>query len=106
MLDFVHSSQLSQSLLFMHHFCETSACPYLLQHRQGPNFKLLGDATEGPAKDTWFEHRSESPLLTFSRLEFSLNEHDAAPTDLQQPSVGLLLMRAGGPSQLLQLRQA
>ena len=60
--------------------------PYLLQHREGPNCKLLCGATMVPAQDTWFVHRSDSPVLTFLGLEFSLNEHDVAPKDLQQPS--------------------
>ena len=58
-----------------------------------------------PAQDTWFASRLDSPVLTFWRLEFSQNEHVVVPTGLQQPNVGLFLIRAGGPSQLLQLRQ-
>ena len=75
-----------------HQFREASGTRfplYLLQHRQGPNCKLLCGATMVPAQDTWFVHRSDSPVLTFCRLEFSLNEHDVAPKDLQQPNVGL-----------------
>ena len=58
-----------------------------------------------PAQDTRFVSRLDSPVLTFWRLEFSLNEHVVAPTGLQQPNVGLFLIRAGGPSQLPQLHQ-
>ena len=92
-----------------HEICEVSASgtgfpPYLLEHRQRPNCKLLCGATEVRAQDTWFVHRSDSPVLTFWRLGFSLDEHDVALKDLQQPSVGLFLIRAG-PSRMLQLRQ-
>ena len=58
-----------------------------------------------PAQDTWFVHRSDSPILTFCRLKFPLNEHDVAPKDLQQPNVRLSLVPAGEPSRMLQLRQ-
>ena len=50
-------------------------------------------------------HRSDSPILTFGKLEFSLIKHGVASTCLQQPNVGLFPIRAGGPSRLLQWRQ-
>ena len=89
---------------FLDHFCSCIATlaiicvklrlevsPYFLQHRQGPNCKLLCGATMVPAQDTWFVHLSDSPVLTIWRLEFPLNEHDVAPKCLQQPNVGLFL---------------
>ena len=50
--------------------------PNLLQHRQGPNCKLSCGATMVPAQDTWFAHRSDSPVLPFWTLEFSMNDDD------------------------------
>ena len=58
-----------------------------------------------PARETWFVHRSDSPVLTFWKLEVSLIWHGVVPTGLRQPNVGLIPIRAGGPSRLLQLRQ-
>ena len=78
------------------------ACTSCHHQRQGPNCTLSCGVL---AQDTWFVGRSDSPVLTFGRLKFHLNEHVVAPTGLQQPNVGLFLIRAGGPSQLLQLRQ-
>ena len=68
--------------------------------RQGPSYTFSSGA-----EDTWFVHRSDSPVLTFWKLEFSPNERGAAPTSLRQPNVGLFPIRAGGPSRLLRLRQ-
>ena len=49
------------------------------------NYKLLCGAKVVLAQGTWFGRRSDSPILTFWRLELSLNEHDVLPKDLQQP---------------------
>ena len=88
------------------HFCEASVTgfPVLASTPTGPNCKLSCGATMVPAQDTWCVHRSGSPVLPFWTLEFSLSEDDVAHQDLQQPNVGLLLIRAG-PSRMLQLRQ-
>ena len=69
--------------------------------RHSSRLAIISDRTQ----DTWFVHRSDSPVLTFKKLEISLNEHGVAPTTLQQPNVGLFPIRAGGPSRLLRLRQ-
>ena len=57
--------------------------------RQVPSCTLSCGATVVLAQDAWFGRRSDSPVLTLSRLEFSLNEHGVAPTDVKQPNVGL-----------------
>ena len=54
-------------------------------NREVPNCTLSCGPTVVPAQDSWFVHRSDSPVLTFWKLEFSLNEHGVAPTSLQQP---------------------
>ena len=72
--------------------------------RQGPNLHAFVWRNNGSGP-RYFVRHSDSPVLTFWRLEFSVNEHVVAPTGLQQPNVGLFLIRAGGPSQLLQSRQ-
>ena len=84
-------------------FVTTLLTTFVHQQRQGPSCTLSCGATMVLAQDTWFR-RSDSPVLTFWRLEFSLNEH-VVPTSLQQLKVGLFLIRASEPSQLLQLRQ-
>ena len=72
---------------------------FVHRQRQGPSCTLSCGATMVLDQDTWFGRRSDSPVLTFWRLEFSLNEHGVAPTGLQQPNVGLFLIRAGELSQ-------
>ena len=69
----------------LNHFRPLQVAPCLLQKRQGPNCKLLCGAAMVRAQDTWFVRRSDSQVLTFWRLELSLNEHDVAPTGLYQP---------------------
>ena len=73
--------------------------------RQVPNYTSSCGAAMVPAQGTLFVRRSDSPTQTFWRREFSPNERDAAPIDLQQPNVELFPIRVGEPSQLLQLRQ-
>ena len=103
-ITFVHASRPLQSILRSFSFGYRLPCT-LPQHQQEPNCKLLCGAKVVLAQGTWFGRRSDSPVLTFGRLEFSLNEHDVAPKGLQQPGVRLFLNRAGEPSRLLQLRQ-
>ena len=62
--------------------------------RQGPNYTFSCSAAVVLAQDTWFVHRSDSPVLTFWKLEFSPNERGVAPTSLRQPNVGLFPIRA------------
>ena len=57
------------------------------------------------ARSALFVHHSNSPTLTFWRLEFSLNESGAEPTDLHQRSVELFLFRVDGPSRSQQLHR-
>ena len=55
--------------------------------QQGLDGTFSCGAAVVPAQDTWFVHRSDSPVLTSWKLEFSLNERGVAPTSLQQPNV-------------------
>ena len=115
--NFVHSSQSSWPLLFMHRgalneFLMTDEIDASTKHHPTafittcrPNYTFSCAVEVVPAQDTRFAHRSDSPVLTFWELEFFLNEHGVAPTSLQQPNVGLFPIRAGGPSRLLRLRQ-
>ena len=73
--------------------------------RQGPNYTFSCGETVDPARDTWFVHRSDSPVLTFWKLELSLNEHGVAPIRLQQQDVGHFPIRVDEPSRLLRLHQ-
>ena len=72
--------------------------------QQEPSWTFSCDATVVLVRETWFVHRSDSLVLTFWQLEFSLNERDVAPTSLPQPSVGLFPDQVDEPPQLRQLR--
>ena len=78
---------------------------FTLLHRHVPNYTLSYGVVMVLVQDTWFVRRSDSPVLTLWKLEYSLNEHGVAPTSLQEPNVGLFPIRASGPSRLLRLRQ-
>ena len=90
------TQQSSQPLLSMRHvpldeFLMTNEIDVTTCHhqRQGPHCTFSYSATMVPVQDSWFVHRSDSPVLTFLKLEFFLNEHGVIPTSLSQPNVGI-----------------
>ena len=87
MFNFVHSSQSSWPLLSMQHAvlneffmteeinASTNHHPTALittchHQRQGPNYTFSCGAIVVQAQDTWVGHRSDSPVLTFWKLDF------------------------------------
>ena len=120
--NFVHSTQSSSPPLSTHRgvlneFLMTDEIDATTKHQKNDIHHDLSSSTTGKHLHVFVWRNSGSgwrylvcATLGFSspdflELEFALNEQGVAPTSLQQPNVGLVPIRAGGPSRLLRLRQ-